>query len=152
VTGSTSTTTSTSTQPGQLKKGFFTSIKTESNKAPDAASGEKRSDQSLSKDKTKATGFIGATQLSNDQQEQLKQGLFVLTKFKDWKINKNDHLESWIELHNESEAKEVFNLLTATGVGKVVLTKRKDNHKIHVVKCSNIDLTRLKNKIKPNNA
>ena len=152
VTSSIRTTTSACTQPGQLKQGFFTSVKTEGNKALDAAKAEKCSDQSLSKGKTTVTGFIGTTILSDGEKEQLKQDLLVLTKSEGWKINKNNHLESWIELHNEAEAKDVFKLLNAAGVGNVILSKRKDNQNIHVVKCSNINLSELKNKIKLNNA
>ncbi len=152
VTGSTSTTTSTSTQPSQLKGGFFTSLKTAGNKALDAAKAEKCSDQSSNKDKTKVTGFIGTTKLSDGEIEHLKQDLSVLTKSEGWKINKNNHLESWIELHNETEAKDVFKSLNTAGVGNVIQTKRRDNQNIHVVKCSNINLSELKNKIKSNNA
>ncbi len=152
VTSSTSTTTSTSTQPVQLKGGFFTSVKTEGNKAQDAAKAEKCSDQSLSKGKTTVTGFIGTTTLTAGEMEQLKQDLSSLTNTGGWKISSKNHLDSWMETPNETEAESVSKLLKAAGVGNVTKKKRSDNNQIHVVICSNINLSELKNKIKSNNA
>ncbi len=152
VTSSTSNTTSTSTQPGQLKQGFFTSVKTEGNKALDAANAEKCSDQSSSKGQTTATGFIGTTILSDREREQLKQDLSTLTNNTGWKINPKNHLDSWMETPDQSEAERVSKLLHAAGVGKVSKGMRSDNNQIHVVKCLNINLSELKNKIKSNNA
>ncbi len=120
VTSSTSTTTSASTQPVKLKGGFFTSVKTEGNKAPDAAKAEKCSEQSSSKGQTTVTGFIGTTKLSDGELEQLKQDLSSLTNSEGWKINSNNHLDSWMETPNETETERVFKVLYAAGVGKVI--------------------------------
>ncbi len=151
VTSSTSTTTSTSTQSVKLKGGFFTSVKTEGNKALDAAKVEKCSDPSLSKGKTTVTGFIGSAMLSDGEIDQLKQDLSSLTNTGGWKINSRNHLDSWMETSNETEAERVFKLLYTAGVGKVIKGKHPKNNQIHVVQCLNTNLNELKNKIKSNN-
>ena len=152
VTSSTSTTTSASTQPVKLKGGFFTSVKTEGNKAPDAAKAEKCSEQSSSKGQTTVTGFIGTTKLSDGELEQLKQDLSSLTNIEGWKISSKNHLDSWMETPNETEAERVSELLKAAKVGKVIKGKHPKNNQIHVVQCLNTNLSELKNKIKLNNA
>ncbi len=119
---------------------------------PCLAEEEKRLDQSLSKGKTTVTGFIGTTILSDGEKEQLKQDLSTLTNNTGWKINPKNHLDSWMETPDQSEAERVSKLLHAAGVGKVSKGMRSDNNQIHVVKCLNINLSELKNKIKSNNA
>ncbi|CEG55706.1 Fic family protein [Legionella fallonii] len=92
------------------------------------------------------SSFITTTTLNSEQKDQLKLDLSTLTKVNGWKINPKNNLECWIEIPIMDEAEKVATILREAGVGDVLLSRRKDNQ-TPVVKCSNINLGVLKDKI-----
>src|SRR5262249_15104999 len=113
---------------------------------------EHRLDQSLSKDKAKATGFTGTPKLSDEQIAQLKHDLCILTNANGWQTSKINPLNSWIEIHDETEAKRISKLLKTAEVAEISMGKHGKDTRIYVVKCLNINLGLLKNKVESNNA
>lgn len=107
---------------------------------------ELRLDQVSRQLQSMRSGFITITTLSSQQKDKLKQDLSILTKTDGWKINPKNNLESWIEIPIMVEAEKVATILRESGIGDVLLSKRRDNQ-IPVIKCSNINLALLKDKI-----
>ncbi|CDZ79426.1 Fic/DOC family protein [Legionella massiliensis] len=91
--------------------------------------------------------FIPTT-LTSPQKEQLKQDLFTLTQVNGWKVNPQNNLECWIEIPLMNEAEKVAAKLRESEVGNVLVSRRRDNQ-VPVIKCSNINLSVLKDKIIP---
>lgn len=94
--------------------------------------------------------FKSTTVLNPTQINKLKHDLSILTKTEGWKINPKNHLESWIEIPNKTDAEEVVKLLNEAGIGNAKLRRRRDNH-VPLVKCFNINLSVLENKISSSN-
>jgi hypothetical protein len=107
---------------------------------------ERRLDQVSGSSLTVKPAVILKTTLDDRQKEQLKSNLATLTQNPGWKINPNNHLECWIELSNPQDAQSIAKVLQEARIGNTTVLQRSDT-KVPVVKCSNINLKTLKEKI-----
>lgn len=85
--------------------------------------------------------------LNNNQKEQLKAGLASLSGVNNWKVYSKNGVMAWIELNDKSKASEIAEKLKKANVAKITCSHIKDNDKIWVVKCDEIQFNKIFNSV-----
>lgn len=89
------------------------------------------------------SGPYSLTILSNEQKQQLSEGVEKLTECPGWKVSQTKGLVVWAQFNSEGEAKQAASKIMLHHIADLTVAQRADKKEFWVVKCDNIQFQKL---------